>query len=250
MFKYLITYKNNMPAGHGFQHFSIFHLTWLLVLACLIYVLVTFYQRSDQHRRQTIRRTIAAIIVSLELMRDTILVASHQFTMGEFPFHLCGIGIFIIAWDAIRPNHPAREILYSLNIWGAFAALLFPDWTMFPLFNVFLMQSFIIHSLLITYPMMLLVSGEFRPNWRKLWQPMIYLVIVIPLVLWLNNIWGTNFWFLNVAAAGSPLTPIQNFAGKWYLPTLIICLGILWFFLYAPWALTDRKATKVEPVNS
>ncbi|MCM0582446.1 TIGR02206 family membrane protein [Weissella diestrammenae] len=247
MLNYIFTYSSHMPAGYGFRHFSSTHICILIILAGMMFALIRQYQQYTPAQRQHWRQFLALTILLLESSRAVILIMTHQFTLNELPLHLCGIGIFIIAWDAIHPNAFAREILYSLNLWGAFAALIFPDWQVLPLINVFLWQSFIIHALLITYPLALMVTGEFRPNWRRLWQPTLYLSGIIPIILIFNQQWHTNFWFLNTAAAQSPLAPIQHLTGSFYLPTLILCLIALWFCLYLPWTLKQTKV--IEPLT-
>jgi uncharacterized membrane protein YwaF len=61
-----------------------------------------------------------------------------------------------------------------------------------------------------------------------------------------NRIWGTNFWFLDAGSPGSPLEPIQAFAGGFYIPVLIVAVAIMWTLLYLPWALRDRSGRAVR----
>ena len=64
-----------------------------------------------------------------------------------------------------------------------------------------------------------------------------------------NQSLGTNFWFLNAAAPGSPLEPIQAFAGSLYIPVLLVLVLILWAVLYLPWIIHERR-TRLQPAQA
>ena len=187
MFKYYFTYEPSIPTGIGFGQFSLTHGTMLLLMAGLIYYIVRYYTAATDNRRRHMRWGIAIAIWTMELFKDFYLAVTGQWEPSLLPLHLCGFGLMMIAVDAIHPNKTTREILYSLTIWGAFAAEIFPDWAYYPIMNQWALQSFLIHALLIAYPMMLMVSGEMVPNWRELWRPVLFLVVVVPFVIWVNG---------------------------------------------------------------
>ncbi|MBZ5941971.1 TIGR02206 family membrane protein [Weissella cibaria] len=245
MFNYYLTYQPDIPVGIGFGQFSGTHLTVLGVLAIGIYYLVHRYQRLTLAGRRHQRWGIALAIWTMELFKDIYLATTGQWDPNLLPFHLCGFGLMMVAIDAIRPNKTTQTILYSLTIWGAVAAEIFPDWAYYPLLNQWALQSFVIHALLITYPLMLMVSGEMVPNWRDLWRSVVFLCGAVPFVLWVNARLQTNFFFLNTAAPGSPLEPLQHMFGHGalYISVIIMLLGVLWVVMYLPWALAPRRKT-------
>ncbi len=247
MFKYYFTYEPSIPTGIGFGQFSLTHGTMLLLMAGLIYYIVRYYIAATDSRRRHMRWGIAIAIWTMELFKDFYLAVTGQWEPSLLPLHLCGFGLMMIAVDAIHPNKTTREILYSLTIWGAFAAEIFPDWAYYPIMNQWALQSFLIHALLIAYPMMLMVSGEMVPNWRELWRPVLFLVVVVPFVIWVNGQLGTNFFFLNVAAPGSPLEPLQQAFGHGglYITVVLSLLALMWVIMYTPWEIAKRRKAAV-----
>jgi hypothetical integral membrane protein (TIGR02206 family) len=196
---------------------------------------------------------MAVIIVLLEVAKEVYLAVTGQYRPELMPFHLCGMSIFVIAIDAFWPrglvNKTTRQILYSLTILGASMALLFPDWAEYPLMNVFGLQSFIIHALLIAYPFALMKSGELVPDYKQLWRPAAFLVVVVPFVMFLNSKFDTNFYFLNTSAPGSPLEILQTTFGSYYILSMVVLLMIVWFFMYLPWALIKHRSVAHEFEN-
>ena len=70
------------------------------------------------------------------------------------------LGKIIVAYDLDGKPVTAKD----LQAVGAMAALLFPDWTRYPLFNYMHINTFLIHGLLVLVPVLVLTSGRYRPS--------------------------------------------------------------------------------------
>lgn len=237
--------SNEKAAGPGFGLFSASHFFALAVLILMSFVLIRMYVRANENKRKTLRVCTAASAVLLEIIRDIILVATHQFEYADLPFQLCGLGIFIIFYDAVRSNKTSREVLYSLTLPGALFALLTPDWVTNSFVNLFVWQSFLLHCLLVTYVLMRLIARDFVPNWKELWRSAAFLAVVVPACAFLNQIWDQNFFFLRTPVAGSPLESIATIFGSYYILGMIMAVFVFWTFIYLPWE--GKKSFKVRP---
>ncbi|MDR1853272.1 MAG: TIGR02206 family membrane protein [Propionibacteriaceae bacterium] len=230
-----------LDPSYGFGIFSPAHLGVLAGLALGTAILVYSYRRMNSSNRKRTRLIVGWTALMLEVVRQIVYVALGVYSVEILPLHLCAVTTFFVWLDSVRPNRWSQSFLYSLGSWGALAALLFPDWANRPLLNIFSMQSFLIHALLVAYILMRLVAKEMVPNWRDLWRVLVVLAVIIPISMWLNASYGTNFWFLNAGAPGSPLEPIQSFAGDYYIPFLFFLVLCLWVIMYLPWELAGNK---------
>jgi hypothetical integral membrane protein (TIGR02206 family) len=167
-----------------------------------------------------------------------------DYSPDRIPLQLCSLGVYAIFIDCLKPGVLLREVMYSLTIWGTLAAVVFPDWAGRPLLNIFSLQQFFGHGLLALYPIMLLVTREFRPNWRMLRQVLLVLAPYAALCYLLNQTVGSNLMYLANAAPGSPMEPIQLFAGQYYIPLLFFLLLVVWAVLYTPWVIADRPTLR------
>ena len=70
---------DTIPAGMGFSYFHPFHLCWLGGIALAIFSLCRLYRRSDEARRQRIRRCLALLTVADELFKDAGLLIGGNF---------------------------------------------------------------------------------------------------------------------------------------------------------------------------
>lgn len=236
--------SNEKAVGPGFGLFSADHFFALAILALISFGLICAYLRANDERRKLLRLLVASFTLLLEIIRDIILVMTHQFLYADLPFQLCGLGIFIIVFDAMRSTKTSRELLYSLTLPGAIFALVTPNWVTNNFINVFVWQSFLIHCLLISYVLMRLIAGDLVPQWREIWRSAIFLAIVVPICAVLNQVWNQNFFFLRTPVPGSPLEPISNMFGSYYILGLIFIVLIFWLLIYLPWSW--KKSPKVR----
>jgi len=97
---------------------------------------------------------------------------------------------------------------------------------------------------------MRLVAGDLVPDIRNLGRVTIMVVVFATIGYLANQVWDTNFWFLNVGAPGSPLEGIQVLAGNLYVPVLIVLVAILWAAMYLPWVVRTRRPPGVPVVRT
>ena len=241
-FDYFWTSPVDVPPGVGFGQFSPSHLVTLAVMGVGVALLVWWYCRSDDRRRRGIRLAVGIAVLIMELVfRQGAFIVLGIYSPPILPLHACAIATFCVVIDSIKPNSWTREFIYALGTWGPLCALLFPDWGNQPIINLFTWQAFLIHACLLAYPLMLLFGKDFRPSARNLWKVVVIMGVVVIASVLANNKWGTNFWFLAAGSPGSPLEPIQNFAGSFYLPFLGLLVAILWTLMYLPWHLRAKS---------
>lgn len=235
---FFVLQNQPLPAGVGFGTFSAIHLGVLAGLAVGIAALVWTYRRAGSHDRRRLQLVVAWIVLLLEVLRQLVYVVTGLYSPDILPLHVCAIATVAVLLDAIGPRWVRRrwtpDFLYAFGWWGALAANVFPDWSSRPILNIFTWQSFAIHALITGYVLMRLVAGELVPDPRNLWRVALVVAVFATAGHLVNQAWGTNFWFLNTGAPDSPLAAIQAVAGDFYVPVLIVLLGIVWALLYLP----------------
>ncbi|MDR0783741.1 MAG: YwaF family protein [Propionibacteriaceae bacterium] len=234
-FNHFWTAPGSTPEALAFGLFSWTHLTTLIVLGIITAAIVVTYCRIKPERRRAMRLALGIAMLISEGFRQFSFLILGIYRPEILPLHLCAIATFCVIIDSVKPSGWTREFLYAAGTWGPICALIFADWANQPIFNIFTWQSFLTHALILSYPLMLVISGDYRPNGRQLWKAGV-IVLGAVVVSWIvNTIYNTNFWFLNVGSPGSPLEPIQTLTGALYLPVLVVILGIIWTLLYLPW---------------
>ena len=250
MFKYFFYSKDNIPTNVGFQMYDKSHILWLCLITCFIVIISNRYKNLTEKKREHFKKIYGIIVLMTEIIYQTIHIVTHQFTIDYLPLHLCGLAIYICLYDVFFPSDLMKEFFYCLCMPGALMALLFPNWTCLPIFNFACIDSFILHAMLVAYPIMLIRSGEFSPDFRRLPKcNLILLVVAIP-IYGFNKIFNTNFLFINFPSEGSPMVVLEKWLGNPGYIIGVYCLVLIcWFILYIPFIIKNICIEKYKVKN-
>lgn len=233
----------------GFSLYSAPHLIWLALMTLLTVLLVRAYCRSGESGRDRMRKVIALAMLGMEIIKDAIVIAVGWWNPGYLPFHLCGLAIFAVLADAYwRGQKVTGQLILFAFMPGALSALLFANWTMYPFFVYMCIHSFVYHTLIVAYAVMIFASREVVPDYKGLWKTMAAVVVSIPPVYGINLLFAEhnpNFMFLMEASPGSPLVPVWNLAGPdWYIPACILMVAVVFHLLFGLYWLIGKMLKK------
>ncbi|MDR2650010.1 MAG: TIGR02206 family membrane protein [Clostridiales bacterium] len=243
MAKYFQYLEDTAKPGDGFQMYGRVHIIFLIGIIIGIFIMSVLYNyTSDRSRLKMLRVTAGIIFISEAVRQASFVILLPKYPISQLPLHLCGLSVFIEVIHAARPNKTTGEILYSLCLPGALAALLFPDWTMYPILSYQAVQSFIAHGLHIAFVLMPLISGDIRPSARNIWRPALFLLLIVPPIYVLNKRLNVNFFFVNAGSGGSPLDILIKLMGNpGFILGYIGVLLVLWIIMYLPFVMMEKK---------
>lgn len=225
--------KENVPEGLGFSTFGVTHLIWLAAMLVIWILSVAIYRRLSAKNQNIMRICLGCAIIFLEILKDIVVAVSGDFGFGHLPFHLCGINILLIGFDLIKKTEAVRNFLYFFCIPGAALALFFPNWTVLPCLNFYHIHSFLIHILLVMYPLLLVSKGEVNPKFKAMLKCIFLLICMAIPIYFINMLCDTNFMFLMDPETGNPLGLFEKYLGNhlWGFPIL---LPIVMLIMYIP----------------
>lgn len=206
-------YEPSPSQGVGFSLYSLPHIAALTVIILLCIFCSIAYRRAGQAIRQHISHILGISILLMEILRTVVYHFMGGMSIYELPLHLCGMAVFLCAVHSLWKPDWLGQVLYSLCLPGAWAALLFPDWVMYPFFSFVSLHSFTAHGLIVLYIILQTTSGEICPRLSAIWKPVLFLCVVVPPVMWFDHQFHANYMFLQLPSAGSPLIFLSNLAG-------------------------------------
>jgi hypothetical integral membrane protein (TIGR02206 family) len=238
--------QDSIPQGLGFKAFDLTHLLWLFAIAVACVLACIFYKKISQNGQDKMLKSLGIAIVAQEMLKNIIVAAIGEFEVGYLPFHLCGINILLIAFDIFKPTKTVRAFLYFFCIPGAALALLFPNWTEVPFLNFFHLHSFIVHALLVMYPLLLITSGQLELKFSDMPKSIGLLIIMAIPIYFLNMLWDTNFMFLMQPDKGNPLEMFEKLFGNhlWGFPILLpLVVGLMYLPVFIVNKVKNSKIT-------
>ena len=225
--QYFLDTTGTIPDGVGFRLFDKLHITWLVLATVFIVAVSLIYKKQSPEKRSKTRKILAAALILDELWKMFWLAVGHRYELEYLPLHLCSINIFLIAYHSFRPSKTLDNFLYIVCIPGALAALLFPSWSSLPLANFMHLHSFTVHTLLVAYPVVLLINGEIIPEFKQLPKSLLMLACFGMLALTVNILLDENFMFLMYADPGNPLYIFEEAFGSHIIGFPVIISGII-----------------------
>ena len=237
------TSEGQIPAGEGFTLLGWQHLLMLAILGTFTVLSLRWMRRLHTGELNRLLRILGGVMLGLEVLKDLILAVIGAFSVGYLPLHLCSLAMFVCLYYGAHPwSKNCGQILYSVCFPGAMCALLFPDWTMFPILHFQSIHSFVYHTLLVQVSLAPVVTGRIRPGLRQVWKSMAFLVAVAIPVGVLNSLLHTNYMFLGHPSAGSPLELLGNIPGRYgYLAGYFLLVLAVEIAMNLPWSIFTRR---------
>ena len=239
--KYFWAEESEIPSEAGYELFGAAHLTVLVVLLIFIAAMALLCYRSTYKARRRILLCLSTILPVLEAIKICFLIRIGHMGVGYLPLHLCSMSIYLYPVITFAGSDKLRKVLSEISVCtlmpAAVAALIFPDWTMYPMFSFMNIYAYVWHTLQVLIPVFYLICGIAKPSVRHIWWNTLFLLIIGGLVYCFDRICACNYWFLRWPVPGTPLVPMSEFfEGKAYIPALLftatavnLCMyGVLW----------------------
>lgn len=248
MFQYFFTYDSEIPKGLQVDNFSATHFIWLAATALAMSALILMYRRMNaQAKRRSVRLAMITIIV-LEIIRETwAAVIGHYDFSRHLPLHLCGVMIFIEALAVFTEKPFFKEFSYAVGLPAAAMALITPEPSGYPFWNIQYLQSIFVHALIALIPLLWICGDGFRPNIRALPKMLALLAGLAAFCFGLNFLLNSNYMFVRFAPADTPIQLFDKLVGwPWYIGLLLVTVFVFWVAMYLPWEIAAAGRRKRE----
>ena len=228
MFEQFWLEESQLAPNSGYSLFGITHLIFIGLIILIIIFMCRYFSRLPKNKQASCLKVIAWLTLIIEIVKDCYLAYLGKFTVGYWPIHLCGLGIFLNLAHAYSGNKILGEVSFALIMPGAVSAILFPNWLAYPAISYYNFHCYLAHTLLVLYALLAFRGGIIKPKISNHWMITLFLAIVAPLVYVFNLYNGTNFLFINYPEPGSPL----ELLGKWFgNPGYLIPFALLAFLV-------------------
>lgn len=243
MLSLYFTPEAKLPAGAGFPLFGAGHISALICAAAFTILALMLFRHLPEAGQNRMMKISASLMLVMELTKDFILALLGAFSVGYLPLHLCSLAMFVCLYFAFHPaSRSCGQILYSVCLPGAVCALVFPNWTGFPLLHFQSLHSFVYHFLLAAFSLMPVVSGRCRPGLGGVLPSMVFLAAACVVIAPINHCLGTNYLFLSRPSVGSPLELLTHLPGKYgYLLGYGILVLLVLLLMNLPFTLIARR---------
>ena len=232
--KYFWTHKNHIPEGIGYGQFTPAHFVWIAASAMFVAVISFVYSISGLADRYTILRTIAAILIIIDVIKLVLIGYSDVKVTEYLPLELCSFAAYFIVIDSIFPENTITPLmLLIVFLPAAIMAVVFPTTQTLPSFNFYTIHQFLYHDLIIAYVISRFISGEIDFSYLGVWISILSTLALAGIVYVIDTVFNRNYMFLR-GTEGNPLLEViwkVTKGGIAYTGGLVcFCIIIIHFF--------------------
>ena len=211
--------KTYRPEKEGYELFSTEYFLVLVVMMFIVAAAVIFFQRRDQKQKEKLCRILAWVPLGMEIVKFIVLFSQGCYTSNYYPIGFCSLVAYFYPVYAYTKSEKVKKavrcIICMLMLPSGLATLLFPNWIgYYRLLSFFSLHSYIWHVIMVIYPIWTWQKDREKLYFRDMVRGNSFIVILIPVIVFINQSFGTNYWFLSEPTDNHPLSPVYRTAGK------------------------------------
>ncbi|OQB82927.1 MAG: Integral membrane protein (intg_mem_TP0381) [Planctomycetes bacterium ADurb.Bin126] len=214
---------------------------WTVAAACLL--LPLGLRRMGRPRlTRAAGWVLAGVLVVNEIMYWVYMLGQvdlTHFLQNSLPLHVCGIAIFLIAWEMIRHNQLVYELTYYWGLGGTLQAVLTPNLIVDAPHYLYY-QYFIAHGGILVGVLLATLAMGRRPGRGSVLRAFVASNVLMVAIGLADLALGANYMFLCERPAGA--SPFFFLPWPWYLIFLEFFGLALMGVLYLPFCLRKKTA--------
>lgn len=236
--------ETDIPKGSGFLLFGTEHITAVVLSLISAWTLAFIYCRCKKSGK-AILAVISILLPLTELSKIIFLQKTGHFGIGHLPLHLCSLSIILYPLYAIIKPGRIRDFLGDFAclvlLPAGLGAILFPDWTIYPVISFMSLSSFAWHTLQITLPLCIIIAGEVCPKPGSILYSIAFLLLITIPVYLFDRHFSCNYFFLLRPVPGPFELVYDRFGIAGYLPALSILVVLIILITYGLIRFGKRK---------
>ena len=238
-------FTSNIPEHLRFAAFSVSHALWVLASALFVFMVARDTREKDIAQKE--KRllffawsipAIHAVSITGHLLLEIFVEPQYSF-LNFLPTNLCTLNVIIMPLAIVKNNKTVLNFLYALSLPGAAMAILTPTTYYYGRFFYLswsVVLYFIDHAIMVLVPVLAIMCGRFRPDYRYLPRVMAYFLPYVAVIYVANKIANHNWLFINVPEEGTILVLFEAYLGNpGYIAAMAVLLAIVIFCMYLPW---------------
>ena len=233
-----------------FENFTLAHFLPILVMVAIIVLIYKYKtQLAAYKHEEKIRLAMGFVLIITEMSYFWRLVGVESLNanpVDHLPITICGWAVIFSSFMLVSKNKTLFDIVYFWVFAGSTFGLLTPTVITYTGPTRFRYYQFWLEHIsgFIAVFYMIFVH-KFRPNWKSLIKSYSAIVVLALIAIWVNNMLpGANYLFVARPEATASILDIlpSNYAVR--LLIMVAIVTALFFLIYLPWDLMDRKAKK------
>ena len=235
-----------------FTNFTLAHFLPILVMVGIIVLIYKYRAKILAYKHEdTVRLAMAFVLIITEMSYFWRLVGVESLNanpVDHLPITVCGWAVIFSSFMLATKNKTLFDIVYFWVFAGSTFGLLTPTVITYTGPTRFRYYQFWLEHIsgFIAVFYMIFVH-KFRPTWKSMIKSYSALVVLTLIAIGVNNMLpGANYLFVARPESTASILDIlpKNYAVR--LLIMAVAITALFFIIYLPWYLKDRKAKEAK----
>ena len=235
-----------------FTNFTLAHFLPILVMVAIIVLIYKYRAQILAYKHEdTVRLAMAFVLIITEMSYFWRLVGVESLNanpVDHLPITVCGWAVIFSSFMLATKNKTLFDIVYFWVFAGSTFGLLTPTVITYTGPTRFRYYQFWLEHIsgFIAVFYMIFVH-KFRPTWKSMIKSYSALVVLTVIAIAVNNMLpGANYLFVARPESTASILDIlpKNYAVR--LLIMAVAITALFFIIYLPWYLKDRKAKEAK----
>lgn len=192
------------------------------------------------------------VLFSIEFLKYILLLRNYgNIPLGEFPFPLCSMPLFlfpIVAWGKTKFTESFKPAVFLIGLLAGMITIFYPsnilgaDYSYFSSAEMYFpLRSFVYHTIMIMFSVYMLVSGIYKFKKNDYFKALIVVYSLALVAIILNKlIPGADFFMLG-KAYGSPFAFLIDINYWFYIFVMLLIASVLITAVFLPNEIIVRR---------
>ncbi len=225
--------------------FSIEHIIFLLVCACVVFLFIKYRSAIRTHREQ-IGRVMLGIILfqQIFLMYGWYLCVTppEELLKQALPLEMCRISSILTIVFLLTKDKRFMDVIFYFSIF-ALASLVYPK-NIYHFAHVNGISYMINHLMTVLTPIFGIIAYGWKPSWKAFARAGIAFTVFLPVVLVVNHLTGGNYFYQVDRPFWNDMAP-WLFSSITYVGTMAGFALVTWLIDLVVKKVTAQKALAV-----
>lgn len=169
------------------------HVIYLAGIFIILFMLFKFcYQIKENPKMAMLGILIFAIVQ--QIISSSYYILADEFTVTDsLPLHICRVVCYLIIIQYFAERKWLDQIIFYFGLF-AYASFIYPV-GISPALHMLGLSFFMLHSLIIVYPLIRYFTKEFVPSLRGALQSAVLFAVYLTSMQLLNNAIGSNYFY-------------------------------------------------------
>lgn len=222
----------------GFEWFGLTHGLAILFFIILFVLMILFKKRIHEKEDLIIRRSVALLMITMELTFYLWSLIRGGFQTSLLPFGVCAISMYVTSYALWFKSERVFKIIFPWAIIGALISLTVADLTYdFPHFRY--LHYFGNHGLFLLGNLYLLIVAKMKITYKDILKSSLILLIYAAVMYPINFLLDANHLFLREVP--HEVAFMYAFLGKFWVIGFVVSIALLIQIIYVPIYFYQRK---------